>query len=310
MSDRSLRARRVVGIGLLASGLLLPGLLLTHATRSAAESKPAKPQKKATPKEQKGEAKGAPTPGSERCVHVVRAGDTVSRVAVRSGVTRQSIVSTNHLANPDRLRVGQRLMLAGCGASRRAAARDPEIAGEPPGGRPLLARVGPRRVPTRLFLAVPAFNGPATGFIWPVEGPIVSGFGKRRGGWHAGVDIKADIGTPILAAAPGVVTVSGWEASYGHVIKIEHTEGFITVYAHNLQNLVKAGEEVDAGTVIATVGRTGRATAYHVHFEIRREDMAYNPIHLLETPELTPMLAGAPALAGETSAAHENDGEP
>ena len=100
------------------------------------------------------------------------------------------------------------------------------------------------------------------------------------------MDIKAEIGTPILAAAPGVVISSGQERAYGRIIRIEHDSGFVTVYAHNLENLVEVGDRVTGGTIIATVGRSGRATAPHLHFEVRHEGMVYNPLHLLPAREV------------------------
>ena len=79
---------------------------------------------------------------------------------------------------------------------------------------------------------------------------------------------------------------SGWEQFYGRVVKLEHDEGFMTVYAHNLRNFVDAGDAVEAGQVIATVGRTGRASTYHLHFEIRNNGKLFNPIYLLPQREL------------------------
>ena len=86
---------------------------------------------------------------------------------------------------------------------------------------------------------------------------------------------------------------SGSERFYGRMIKLEHPGGFTSTYAHNLENLVEVGDEVEAGAVIGTVGRSGHASASHLHFEIRREGMAYNPVHLLEERE-TSILASAP----------------
>ena len=159
----------------------------------------------------------------------------------------------------------------------------------------LLARVGPNRIPTRLFVAIPEFGTEAIEFAWPVEGMVASGFGRRRMGWHAGIDIKADMGTPVLAAAAGTVSFSGWSPSYGRLVKIQHPYGFVTVYAHNNENLVQIGDEVEAGKMIATVGRSGRASDYHLHFEIRREGMAFNPLFLLEVRDHTPLFASTPA---------------
>jgi murein DD-endopeptidase MepM/ murein hydrolase activator NlpD len=131
---------------------------------------------------------------------------------------------------------------------------------------------------------VPEFDSDTLRLGWPAEGPVVSAFGHRRSGWHGGIDIKAPLGTPVQAAAPGVVVVAGAETRYGLVVKIEHKAGFMTVYAHNDVNLVEVGDRVDAGDLIALVGNTGRATTYHVHFEVRRDGLAYNPLYLLPMP--------------------------
>ena len=135
-----------------------------------------------------------------------------------------------------------------------------------------------------LELGVPDFVDRAPAFGWQVEGTVTSAYGRRRSGWHAGIDIRAVAGTPVLAAAPGVVATSGEEHGYGKVIRIRHADGFTTVYAHNARNLVTVGAAVRAGVRIATVGRTGIATADHLHFEIHRHGRAYNPLYLLPLP--------------------------
>ncbi len=220
-------------------------------------------------------------------------------------------MAANHLADPDRLKVGQRLEVPGCRPDGALVSTDPKTAVLGPGPS-VVTRVGPRRVLTRLHLAEPDFEGVVIEFLLPVEGPVVSGFGHRRSGWHAGVDIQAEPGTPIMAAAPGTVYFSGVERAYGKVVKIQHAGGFRTTYAHNLQNLVEAGDEVEAGTIIATVGRSGRATANHVHFEIRREGMVYNPLHVLGDREPpAAVIAGEMAMptSGDTAAARlDSDG--
>jgi len=177
-------------------------------------------------------------------------------------------------------------------------------------GNVLFVRAGPRRVPTRLYMASPEVKGQALDFTWPVDGRIISPFGKRHGGWHGGMDIKAEIGAPILAAAPGVVISSGQERAYGRIIRIEHDSGFVTVYAHNLENLVEVGDRVTGGTIIATVGRTGRATAPHLHFEVRHEGMVYNPLHLLPAREVIEVRADeAPDLPIESARAPGADND-
>jgi murein DD-endopeptidase MepM/ murein hydrolase activator NlpD len=140
------------------------------------------------------------------------------------------------------------------------------------------------RAPADFFFAVPDFVESLVSFLWPTEGVITSPFGRRRLGWHRGIDIQGEPGDPIVAAAPGVVVASGVEPRYGLVVKIEHDHGFLTVYAHNHDNLVAVGEPVHAGQRIASIGRTGRATSDHLHFEIRREGRVYNPLYMLPLP--------------------------
>lgn len=122
-------------------------------------------------------------------------------------------------------------------------------------------------------------------FAWPVEGSVISRFG-RRGLWgrHQGVDIKAPRGAPIHAAAPGIVVFGGRQSGYGRVIKIAHPNGLTTVYAHNSANFVKVGDRVKGGALIGAVGRTGNATTSHVHFEVRRQGVAHDPLTLLRRP--------------------------
>jgi murein DD-endopeptidase MepM/ murein hydrolase activator NlpD len=268
------RARRVIGVS-----LLLPGLLLVPPGGHAADS-PSKPAaKRPDPKGRPAERGATRAPESaEPCVHLVRSGDSVSRLATRYRVSRQRIIDANRLARPEALRLGQRLTIPGCArTSVEVALAKPVLQSD----GTVLALVGPRRIPTRLFMKVPEFADQAVEFVWPVIGPVLSAMGPRRRVWHAGIDIRADIGTPVYAAAPGSVYFSGSGRGYGRVVKIQHENGFTTIYAHNLQNLVNVGDQVEAGTVIATVGRSGRAAGSHLHFEIRRDDLVYNPLFLL-----------------------------
>jgi len=127
---------------------------------------------------------------------------------------------------------------------------------------------------------------------WPVQGSVTSGFGRRAfWGWHRGVDIQAAQGAPIRAAATGTVVFSGRQSSYGRVIKIAHSNGLSTIYAHNNTNFVKAADQVRAGTIIGTVGHTGHATGNHLHFEIRRKGVAQDPLPLLQRAQWGPILA-------------------
>ena len=230
----------------------------------------------------------------------------MSRIAAHYGVTRKSLIGANKLARPEQLRIGQRLVVP---RARVAGGGGPDqlIDAVLDNGEVLFVRAGPRRVPTRFYMASPEVDGQALDFTWPVDGRVISPFGKRHRGWHAGMDIKAEIGTPILAAAPGVVISSGQERAYGRVIRMEHESGFVTLYAHNLENFVEVGDRVSGGTIIATVGRTGRATTPHLHFEVRHEGMVYNPLHLLPAREVIEVREDELDLPVESARAHGAD---
>src|SRR5262245_42205688 len=140
--------------------------------------------------------------------------------------------------------------------------------------------------PSNLILQLPNFGDRLPLLLWPVQGPVTSGFGLRRSGWHKGIDIKADRGASVGASASGRVVASGFEDGYGYVVKIQHINGFLTVYAHNERNFVRIGDRVLAGQRIAIIGRSGRATAPHLHFEIRHDGCTYDPLYLLNRPEV------------------------
>ncbi|MGL5836572.1 MAG: peptidoglycan DD-metalloendopeptidase family protein [Waterburya sp.] len=122
------------------------------------------------------------------------------------------------------------------------------------------------------------------GYAWPAKGVLTSGYGLRWGRMHEGIDIAAPIGTPILAAAAGVVTGSGWHEGYGNLVKLEHLDGSVTLYAHNNRNLVTHGQQVKQGEQIAEMGNTGRSTGSHLHFEIHlRNEQIVDPLTLLSS---------------------------
>ncbi len=119
-------------------------------------------------------------------------------------------------------------------------------------------------------------------FIWPVRGTVTQDFNTSNGDRHDGIDIKAQTGTPILAAAAGTVIYSNDTIKgYGDMVIIKHNDGFVTVYAHNAVNLVKQGQEVKQGEIIAKVGRTGYTTGPHLHFEIRLHAIPVDPLKYL-----------------------------
>ena len=127
---------------------------------------------------------------------------------------------------------------------------------------------------------------------WPVSGSLRSSFGERsdpfsgEGAFHTGIDLSAKTGTPVHATADGVVAHAGWSGSYGKVVVIDHGNGVQTYYGHLSQLLVVPGEEVRLGEVVALSGGTGRATAPHLHYEVRIAGTPVNPYRYLAKPQL------------------------
>ena len=123
-------------------------------------------------------------------------------------------------------------------------------------------------------------------YIWPVKGTITSRFGSRyifgRYDYHLGIDIYVPSGTSVKAADGGTVITAGWNGSYGNLVAIRHDNGTVTYYAHNSSILVKVGEKVYQGQVIAKSGATGNVTGHHCHFEIRVNGTCVNPLNYLK----------------------------
>lgn len=131
---------------------------------------------------------------------------------------------------------------------------------------------------------IPSGSATFNGYLWPARGVFTSGYGWRWGRMHRGIDIAAPVGTPIYAAAPGVIEFSGWNSGgYGNLVDIRHPDGSKTRYAHNSRLLVRSGQTVTQGQQIAEMGSTGFSTGPHVHFEIHVPNQgAVNPVALLQ----------------------------
>lgn len=117
--------------------------------------------------------------------------------------------------------------------------------------------------------------------VFPTYGNISSPFGYRRLNgryeFHSGVDISNSRGTPIRASADGKVTIAGWNGGYGILVKINHGNGYESLYGHNSKVVVNVGQEVKRGDIIAYMGSTGRSTGPHCHFEVRYNNSPINP---------------------------------
>ncbi|MGH8012123.1 MAG: peptidoglycan DD-metalloendopeptidase family protein [Candidatus Binataceae bacterium] len=198
---------------------------------------------------------------SHYLIHRVEPGDTVYHIAYEYGVAPERLMALNHISDPRELRVGQQLMIPGNGGGAEAVSA------------PIVSN---KWSPPRA----------ARQFSWPVASGIVSSpFGMRHGAMHDGIDIDAPAGTPVMAADDGVVIYAGWMRGYGNVVIIHHSGNYVTVYAHNRVNLVRAGDQVGRGQEIARLGRTGRASGPNLHFEVRYDNQAHNPLAYLPTLE-------------------------
>jgi murein DD-endopeptidase MepM/ murein hydrolase activator NlpD len=199
--------------------------------------------------------------GGRKTYHVVRAGETLSRIGEAYGVPYEKIARANDIDDPSRIRIGQRLLIPDAKKAGRVVALEN-------GGAPSRRGDGKPKDAPRLR--------------WPVtDGLVTSGFGPRGGGVHDGIDIAAPVGTPVHAAASGRVAYCSTLPGYGNVIILRHGGGYATVYAHNRQHHVKEGEPVREGQLIARVGESGRTSGPNLHFEVRRENVAHNPLYFL-----------------------------
>jgi lipoprotein NlpD len=201
-------------------------------------------------------------PGSE-LVHVVRPGENLYRISLHYGVPVDRLIRANRIRDVRALEVGQALRVPG--TTRREAAQAP------------LAPLAVRSVPDGSREI--ALRDTGLLFEWPLRGSPSSLFGSRGRGQHEGIDIPAREGTPVVAAESGRVVLSGRRlGDYGNVVIVKHAGRYATVYAHNRRNLVREGEFVEKGQAIAQVGESGNASGPHLHFEIRRDRRAQDPL--------------------------------
>ena len=224
-------------------------------------------------------APAAPTAVVPEGHYLVKKGDTLYSIALENGADYREVAQWNNLDDPKKIRVGQVLRV-----------KPPE----PPPGAPVVGRIASRGVESRPLetpapvakplppvpaAAAPASASPAAGeFIWPVKGKILTGFAEPR---SKGIDIDGRPGEPIVAAAAGRVTYTGnGIPGLGKLVVIKHDNGFITVYAHNRDILVKEQQSVARGQKIAELGSSD-SDRPKLHFQIRKGSAAVDPLRYL-----------------------------
>ncbi|WP_411818689.1 peptidoglycan DD-metalloendopeptidase family protein [Hyphococcus sp. DH-69] len=217
-------------------------------------------------------------------LHTVRSGETLYGISRASGVPVSNIASANNLRAPYTLSVGQRLVIP----------QAPVTAFDRPATSPTPAKtqrtVERESKPTDLgdisrtvSYTKPEATSDKSLFSWPVRGAIISEYGSGNlGRRNDGVNIAAPVGSPVRAAADGQVVYRGSELEgFGNLLLVKHQDGFVTAYAHNDAMLVKKGDYVRKGQLIAKVGQTGAVTTPQLHFEIRQDSKTVDPVALL-----------------------------
>lgn len=252
----------------------------------------------------------APKPQARRIV--VRPGQSLGRIAQEYRVSRGAIIAANRLKPPYKLEAGQRLLIPGAAATpilQAAPATAPPAPGRPPPqiipldgppppkslSTPPPATSGSTRPPSaasadpgaagdaRAEAAAPARLPRGAHYQWPVRGRVLAGYGTAQGGGrNDGINIAAPRGAPVRAIDAGEVAYSGNEVrGYGNLVLVKHASGFISAYAHCEELLVKRGDKVARGQVIARVGATGGVGEPQLHFELRRGKRAVDPREFL-----------------------------
>lgn len=230
----------------------------------------------------------------------VKAGDTLTGIAVKNGISIEALAAANRLVDCDRIKVGQlltvpseyfthlvqpgetmweiskmyRVEVADLAARNGQANADRILAGQR-----LIVPCRDTVQESRWTASRGLSAGP---FSWPLVGAITSTFGMRDGRPHEGIDIAAEEGTPIRAAASGRVVFAGPRGTYGLAVIIEHGGGLSTLYAHCSRIMVEVGDSVGTSTVIALAGNTGNSRGPHLHLEVQKNGVPLDPLTLLE----------------------------
>ena len=277
-------------------GVPVSAILHTNGIRNAAQIRPG--QRLVIPRHVTSgtqTASRASKPISGGNVHVVKSGETLMSISRRAGVSLTALARANHLQTSSKLSAGDRITIPSGGHA--VASAHPAPAAQAAQSRPVplqkVASIGPvhtanvakeeqaQKTDTAVKTAEP--NGALPSFRWPVRGRVIAGFGsKPNGTQNDGINLAVPEGTPIKAADDGVVAYAGNELKgYGNLVLIRHANGFVSAYAHASEIMVKRGDTIKRGQVIAHAGQTGSVTSPQLHFEIRKGSTPVDPTQYL-----------------------------
>ena len=235
-------------------------------------------------------------------VHVVNRGDTLLSIARRNHVSVAELAKANSLDASAKLKLGMKLTVPGAKTAAVAPAAQPAASAQPatvamPPATKLAAATGDPQQKVRLASATttpaevsaetPVKPSEATGalptFRWPVRGKVITSYGaKTNGKANDGINLAVPEGTPVKAAEDGVVAYSGNELKgYGNLVLVRHSNGYVTAYAHASELLVKRGDTIKRGQIIAKSGQSGEVGSPQLHFEIRKGSSPVDPLQFL-----------------------------
>jgi murein DD-endopeptidase MepM/ murein hydrolase activator NlpD len=232
-------------------------------------------------------------------VHVVNRGDTLLNIARRNHVSLAELARANGIDPAAKLLLGMKLVVpakTAAGAQPALAGTAPPAAGSVPPPTKTAAVTADSQQKARLAQATTAEDTPtetplkaaeATGalptFRWPVRGKVITSYGaKTNGKANDGINLAVPEGTPVKAAEDGVVAYSGNELKgYGNLVLVRHTNGYVTAYAHASELLVKRGDTIKRGQIIAKSGQSGEVGSPQLHFEIRKGSSPVDPLQFL-----------------------------
>ena len=234
----------------------------------------------------------AASPPGNGSVHVVAAGDTLSKIAHRYHKPVKEIAKANNIQPTATLNVGDRLTIPGAqpspvkaSASPPAAPAKPVASAAPKEAEPAQNAnvVAPTEQLDKEAAKLAEGSGAVPKFRWPANGRIIAGYGPTTNGQqNDGINIALPENTPVKAAEDGVVAYAGNELKgYGNLVLVRHPNGYVTAYAHTKELLVKRGDQVKRGQVIARSGQTGNVNAPQLHFEIRKGASPLDPTRFL-----------------------------